>query len=134
MSGLGIVSGHQGSGPHAGSTLVKLDGDLGVATAQAMRECLIGVLRPGIKLLGLDLSDVRSCDPAGLAVLVGTQRRARERGIVMYLVAPSPSVAEILRCTGLERCFTICPSLPDVHVRTSGEPAGAPVIPESLAG
>ena len=58
------------------------------------------MLHPGMSLLVLDLSRVPSCDPAGLAVLIGTQRRARLLGIVVRLAAPSLPVAKLLRLTG----------------------------------
>jgi anti-anti-sigma factor len=102
---------HRGSDLAAGSTVVRLDGELGIAAAPALRERLISLLRPGIRLLIIDLSRVQSCDTAGLAVLIGTQRRARERGIVVRLAAPSPPVAERLRSTGLGRCLIVCPDL-----------------------
>ena len=117
----------------AGCTVVRLDGDLGIAAAQALRERLTSVLRPGIWLMILDLSRVRSCDLAGLAVLIGTQRRAREQRIVMRLVAPSPPVMELLRSSGLERCLTICPDLPGALGWEWYESARAATAPRALA-
>jgi anti-anti-sigma factor len=69
------------------------------------------MLHPGTGLLVLDLSRVPSCEPAGLAVLIGIQRRARQLGIVVRLAAPSLPVAALLRVTGLDRSLTICPEL-----------------------
>lgn len=109
----------------AGSTVVTLDGDLGVAAAPALRERLIGVLRPGIRLMIIDLSRVRSCDPAGLAVLIGAQRRATERGTLVRLVAPSPPVVELLYSTGLERFLTICPDVPSALAQRKDRSAKA---------
>jgi anti-sigma B factor antagonist len=120
------------AGLPAGSTVVRLDGDLGVATATALRERLIGVLRTGIRLMIIDLSRVQSCDPAGLAVLIGTQRRARERGFLVRLVAPSPPVAELLHSTGLECCLTVCPDLPDALAWGMGDPATAAALPQAV--
>jgi anti-anti-sigma factor len=124
MTRLGIAPSHPGSDLPAGSTVVRLDGDLGIASARALRERLISVLRPGTRLLIVDLSSVQSCDPAGLGVLIGTQRRAKERGIVVCLVAPSSPVAELLHATGLERYLTVC----------SDMRAGAAAAPQLLAG
>jgi anti-anti-sigma factor len=134
MTPLGIALGHPLLDLQASSIVVELDGDLGVANAQALREGLISVLGPGTRLLAVDLSRVRSCDPAGLAVLIGTQRRARERGIVVCLVAPSPPVTELLHSTGLERCLNVCSGLPGVLAWERGESARAPAAPRSLAG
>ena len=96
------------AGPPAARIIVRLTSALDVAAAPALRERLIGLLHPGMRLLVLDLSRVPSCDPAGLAVLIGTQRRATPLGIVVRLAAPSLPVAALLRLTGLDRSFTIC--------------------------
>ena len=95
------------SAPLASKTVVKLDGGLDLSTAPAVREQLIDVLHRGTGLLILDLSNVLSCDTAGLAVLIGTQRRARLLGTKMRLLAPSVQVAKVLRSTGLDRSFSI---------------------------
>jgi anti-anti-sigma factor len=106
----------------SGRTIIRMHTQLDFIAAPALRERLIKVLHRGSGLLVLDLADVRACDASGLAVLVGTQRRARLLGIVMRLVAPSPSVVRVLRSTGLERSFTIYPDL-------SGALAPAPPLP-----
>jgi anti-anti-sigma regulatory factor len=49
----------------------------------------------------------------GLAVLIGTQRRARGRGIAVRLAAPGQQTAELLRNSGLDRSFTICATVAD---------------------
>jgi anti-anti-sigma factor len=95
-------------------TIARLEGELDIATAPALRERLLGVLRPGVRLLIIDLSGVSFCDVAGLAVLIGMQRRATARGITVRLAAPRPQVAQLLRITGLDRSFTICAALADV--------------------
>jgi anti-anti-sigma factor len=95
------------SAPPADQTVVKLSGGLDFAAAPALREQLIDVLHRGTALLILDLSHVLSCDTAGLAVLIGTQRRARLLGTKMRLLAPSPPVAKVLRSSGLDRSFSI---------------------------
>jgi anti-anti-sigma factor len=123
-----------GAGPPAARTIVRLRGALDVAAAPALRERLIGLLHPGMSLLVLDLSRVPSCDPAGLAVLIGTQRRARLLGIVMRLAAPSLPVAKLLRLTGLDRNLTICPDIRDALAVERHEPAKASPSPQILAG
>ena len=97
--------------PPAVRTVVRLAGALDAAAAPALRERLIGLLHPGLGLLVLDLSRVSSCDSAGLAVLIGAERRARVLGIAMCLAAPSIPVAKLLHLTGLDRNLTIYPDL-----------------------
>ena len=94
-------------------TIVRLEGELDIATVPALRVRLLGVLSPGVRLLIIDLSGVSFCDVAGLAVLIGTQRRATARGIVVRLAAPGPQLAKLLRITGLDNRFTICATLAD---------------------
>jgi anti-sigma B factor antagonist len=128
------TGGRPGAGPPGARTIVRLRGALDVAAAPALRERLIGMLHPGISLLVLDLSRVPSCDPAGLAVLIGTQRRARLLGIVVRLAATSLPVAKLLRLTGLDRSFTICPDLRGALAMERHEPAKASPAPQVLAG
>jgi anti-sigma B factor antagonist len=96
-----------------GPTIARLEGDLDIASTPALREHLLGVLSPGVRLLVIDLSGVSFCDATGLAVLIGTQRRARARGITVRLAAPRSQMAKLLRITGLDRSFTICATLAD---------------------
>jgi len=97
--------------PPNGRTIVRLRGALDIDAAPDLRERLIGVLHRDAGLLVLDLSRVLSCDASGLAVLVGTQRRARLLGTVVRLAAPSLPVTKLLRSTGLDRSFAIYPDL-----------------------
>jgi anti-anti-sigma factor len=94
-----------------GRRIVRLSGSLDFAAAKELRERLIDVLHRGASPLIIDLSRVPSGDASGLAVLIGTQRRARLLGTEMLLVAPSPPVAELLRSTGLHRHFSIYPDI-----------------------
>jgi anti-anti-sigma factor len=120
-----------GTDPPPGRTIVRLAGALDAAAAPALRERLIGLLHPGLRLLVLDLSRVSSCDSAGLAVLIGAERRARVLGIAMRLAAPSLPVAKLLHRTGLDRNLTICP---DLHGALDAEREPASPSPEARPG
>jgi anti-anti-sigma factor len=93
--------------PPRDQTVVKLSGGLNFAAAPALREQLIAVLNRGTDLLILDLSGVLACDTAGLAVLIGTQRRAGLLGTQMRLLAPSLPVTKALRSSGLHASFSV---------------------------
>jgi anti-sigma B factor antagonist len=127
MTGLDAASrpagSRPGTDPPAVRTVVRLAGALDAAAASALRERLTGLLHPGLRLLVLDLSRVSSCDSAGLAVLIGAERRARVLGIAMRLAAPSDPVAKLLHRTGLDRNLTICPDLRGA-LAAEREPAG----------
>jgi anti-anti-sigma factor len=100
---------------HPDHTLVKVRGDLDIATAPALRERLVAALRPRTGPLILDLSGVSFCDAAGLAVLIGTQRRAGAHGIVMLVAAPGRQLRAMLSVTGLDRSLSIHPTVADAH-------------------
>jgi anti-anti-sigma factor len=84
-----------------------LSGELDIACAASLREQLIGALKPGASRLVIELASVTYCDASGLAVLVGTGRRAELLGGVLRLAAPTPPVASALRAMGLHRRFDI---------------------------
>ncbi|MGI5417509.1 STAS domain-containing protein [Actinomadura luteofluorescens] len=90
-----------------GHTTVALHGDLDTAAAPALREHLLRMLRPSGRLLILDLGEVPSCDEAGLAVLVGVQRRAAGLGIIVRIGAPNRQLTELLHLTGLDRVLVV---------------------------
>ena len=90
------------STPAAGGiTVAELSGELDLARAPALREQLLGLIRPGSSRLVIDLSKVSHCDASGLAVLIGTGRRARLLGGFLRLAAVSPQVNQGLHITGL---------------------------------
>jgi anti-anti-sigma factor len=94
-----------------GHTIAALTGELDIASAAALREQLLGLLRPNAARLVIDLSGVSYCDASGLAVLVGTGRRAELLGGVLRLAAPGPLVGSALRVMGLHRRFDVFPSV-----------------------
>jgi anti-anti-sigma factor len=138
LGGLRVTGRNDGAfpGPRSvtpsGRTIVSLRDALDFAAAPALRERLIDVLHRGTSLLILDLSHVPSCDAAGLAVLIGTQRRARLVGITMRLVAPSLPVSGVLDATGLKRNFTICSDMSIALAWERRESAGPASAPASL--
>lgn len=123
MIGSDATPRHSPAAPHIGHTIVRLSGALDLGAAPALREHLIDVLNRGTDPLVLDLSQVASCDASGLAVLIGTRRRARLLGITMRLAAPSLPVRRVLSTTGLYRSFTIYPDLSSALAPERHEPA-----------
>jgi anti-anti-sigma factor len=94
-----------------GVTIAELSGELDIAGAPALREQLLGLLRPGSSRLIIDLSKVRHCDASGLAVLIGTGRRARLLGGFLRLAAVSPPVDQGLHITGLRPHLGVFPTV-----------------------
>jgi anti-sigma B factor antagonist len=94
-----------------GHLIAVLSGGLDITCATAVREQLLRLLRPAASRLVLDLSLVRHIDARGLAVLVGTERRARLLGGSLRLAAVSPAVGMALRAAGLDRLLEIFPTV-----------------------
>ena len=101
-----------------GYVVATLRGELGIASAHALREQLLGLLRAASDLI-IDLSAVEHADASGLAVLVGSGRRARLLGGSLRLAAPSPQVARVLSATGVNRHLDIFPT---VRAAITGQP------------
>lgn len=104
-----------------GHTIVGLHGDLDIASAPALREHLLATLHHSARLLTLDLGEVSFCDAAGLAVLIGVQRRATGLGITLRLANPRPQVTRLLRITGVDRDLIV-----HTPVREALTPAPSP--------
>jgi anti-anti-sigma factor len=94
-----------------GCVIAALSGELDIACAPALREQLLGLLRPAARQLVIDLSRVSYADASGLAVLVATGRRAGLLGGSMRLAAPAPAVARALCVTGLDLRLDIFPTV-----------------------
>jgi anti-anti-sigma factor len=114
VAGLGLSSRAE-----RGYVLAALRGELDTAAAPALREQLLGLLRPAAGRLVIDLSAVSYADASGLAVLVGTGRRAGLLGGFLRLAAPSPQAARVLSATGLGRHLDIFPT---VHAAITSPP------------
>jgi anti-anti-sigma factor len=102
----------------SGYVIIALRGDLGIASAPALREQLLNLLR-AVSHLIIDLSAVERADASGLAVLVGSGRRARLLGGSLRLAAPSPGVARVLSATGMNQHLDIFPT---VRTAITGQP------------
>ena len=102
-----------------GYVIAALGGELDIASAPALREQLLRLLRTASHLI-IDLSALEHADASGLAVLVGTRRRARLLGGSLRLAAPSPEVARVLSATGLNQHLDIFPT---VRAAIAGQPS-----------
>jgi anti-sigma B factor antagonist len=94
-----------------GYVVAVLSGGLDGTRAPAVREQLLRMLRPASSRLVLDFSLVSHVDAVGLAVLVGTERRARLLGGSLRLAAVKPAVGMAVRAAGLDRLLEIFPTV-----------------------
>jgi anti-sigma B factor antagonist len=94
-----------------GHTVLTVGGELDIATTAALRVEIVKVLAATTTPVIIDLSGVSFCDASGLALLVGAQRRAKADGRTVVLAGLRPNVLKLLHITGLDRAFTIHPTL-----------------------
>jgi len=111
------------TGTERGYLVAVLSGGLDGVRATALREQFLRMLRPAASRLVLDLSLVSHVDASGLAVLVGTERRARLLGGSLRLAAVKPAVGMAVRAAGLDRLLEIFPT---VHSAVSSPPRARP--------
>jgi anti-anti-sigma factor len=92
-------------------TVLAICGELDFASTAALRDQIVIALGNTTAPVIIDLSGVSFCDASGLALLVGAQRRATLHGLTVVLAAPRHNVSKLLRITGLDRAFTVHPTL-----------------------
>lgn len=92
-----------------GYTLVTVHGEIDMDSGPILDDALSRQVSAGLTRLLLDLSSVGFMDSFGLRILVRAERRTREAGGSLSLIAPTRSVARVLRLTG----FTLMVSVYD---------------------
>ncbi len=91
--------------------VVTLSDRVDAFNAPALRERLDGLLADGVARFVLDLARVPFMDSAGMAVLVGTMKQARQAGGDAKLVWPASDAAQrVLRLTRFDRVFDMSES------------------------
>jgi anti-sigma B factor antagonist len=89
------------------ATVLKLEGELDVATAPALEEAVALAFAGQPSSLVIDLSSLTFLDSTGIRVLVTAGRRAEEAGCSLVLLAPTAQVLRVLRLTGVDRLLAI---------------------------
>jgi anti-sigma B factor antagonist len=91
----------------ASPPVIAVSGEIDVATAPQLRECLHRVIAQGEATVVLDLLGVTFLDSTALGVLVGALKRCRELGGDLHVVVADPRIMKIFEITGLTNVFTI---------------------------
>jgi anti-sigma B factor antagonist len=91
--------------------VVAVGGEIDVATAPQLRECLHRIVAQGNATVVVDLLDVTFLDSTALGVLVGALKRCRELGGDLHVVVTDPRIMKIFEITGLTKVFPIADSL-----------------------
>ncbi|MET7421343.1 STAS domain-containing protein [Dactylosporangium sp. NPDC005555] len=94
--------------PDPGTVVIRLDGELDLATRDHLSEAVRAVLpvfRP--RTLTVDLAEVTVLDSAGIGALVSCWKVAQEAGCKLSLRNPRPLAYAQLRLTGLLDVFAV---------------------------
>lgn len=87
--------------------VVRLQGELDVATAPLLRDQLHGLSRDGVRTVAVDLAELDFIDSTGLAVLIGALKHLREHGGDLTLRSPKPSARKLFEIAGLTEIIAI---------------------------
>lgn len=94
---------------------VALIGDLDEAGGNVARRQLAREVDKGSVDLTIDLDGVGALESGGLAALIATLRRARDRGGDVRVRASQPRIRRVMELTGLSRVFRLAADAPLAH-------------------
>lgn len=119
--------------PWPGTARVAVVGEVDLATAAALRERLLSVLRDqSPAVLDVDLAGVTFLDCAGLGALVGVRSAVVHTGCRMRVCHPQPIVRRVLEVTGLLGVFTAETTQPEPLPARQEHPPGPGPIPTTV--
>lgn len=91
--------------------VVTLPEHIDVASAGQVRELLLAVINRGAVVLVVDMTATQSCDHAGVDAMARAYQRAVVSGTQIRLVIRAPVVKRAMAIEGLDRLFSIYPTL-----------------------
>jgi len=92
-------------------TVLSVKGEVDIYTSPTFRDELIRLIEQGGNQLVIDLLGVDFMDSTGLTVLIFGKKRINESDGDMKLVCGEGPVQKILTVTGLDKVFSIHPSV-----------------------
>ncbi len=92
-----------------GSIVLRLQGELDMATAPGLARAMDTALDARPATLALDLSGLTFLDSTGICVLITACRRAGDQGCAFVLRSPCRPVLKALRLTGVDRLMAVEP-------------------------
>ena len=85
------------------ATVVNVDGELDINSADALREALDAAEADGCSVLRVDAASVTFLDSTALGVILASAQRMAEPGGLFELVCGSPSIRRMLDMTMISR-------------------------------
>ena len=103
-----------------GWRVLRLAGEIDVATAPRLRDRLVQLVTEGPPQLVVDLSGVTFIDSMGLGALISGLKRARAHDGDLRLAGASDHVARVLAITRLDQAFVVGDSAADAMAGSLG--------------
>jgi anti-sigma B factor antagonist len=103
-----------------GWQVLRLAGEVDVATAPRLRDRLVQLVNDGPPQLVVDLSGLSFIDSMGLGALVSGLKRARAHDGDLRLAGPSDHVAKVLSITRLDQAFLVAATVEDALAGSPG--------------
>ncbi|MDF5755185.1 STAS domain-containing protein [Spongiactinospora sp. TRM90649] len=99
---------------HGTAVVIRLSGELDLATAPTLRDCLgVALAEFGSPTLVVDTGGLTFCDSSGLSVLLSGLSLAESAGGSLALSAVGGQLARLLAVTGLNARFQIFTTTPE---------------------
>jgi anti-sigma B factor antagonist len=87
------------------SLVVRVSGDVDLATSPQLREALERAITGGVQLVRLDMTGVTFLDSSGISVLVDAKQRLQDNGARLVLHGVGDRIARVLEISGLGSFF-----------------------------
>ncbi len=96
-----------------GWKVVAVAGEIDIRTAPELRERFNRLFDGGDTKVIADLEQVDFMDSTALSVMVGAHKRLQRAGSGLVMVCTRPQLLRVLDLTGLDRVFSVHPTLAD---------------------
>lgn len=93
--------------------LIRVAGEIDVYSAPQLREAILALIGTGVSHVIADLRGVDFLDSTGLGAIVGGHKRLRTNDGSLVLAASPDRIVRLFRITGLDRAFSLYPSVPE---------------------
>jgi anti-sigma B factor antagonist len=112
-----------GSGPEVSGSRERSDGlavatgvavppaEIDVSNADRVASELLAAIKPGVRVVIVDMTLTTFCDSSGLRAIAQAHDRAQAQGAELRLVAAAPGVLRVLAVTGLDAVVPVYPRL-----------------------
>lgn len=115
----------------SGAVVVAVSGELDIATAPRLEDCLAHLAATGHQRLVLDTAQLGFCDASGIRVMVRARMRADERGGWLRLAAAGPRLCRLLDILALG---TLLPTYDTIaHAVAGADPSDRTEAAETLS-